>query len=91
MLNYRRGLAVCLGLQHMFYRAIASTTLAAAISLAAFSASAQQPSPKPKYPAEIAAASKRLAEKQEDCRRQAKQQKLSYLKRRRFIRGCMKR
>jgi hypothetical protein len=75
----------------MFHRAIASAIVAAIVSFAAISAFAQSPSAKPKYPAEIAAANKRLAEKQENCRREAKQQKLSYLKRRRFIRGCMKR
>jgi hypothetical protein len=39
---------------------------------------------------EIAAASRLLAEKQEGCRLQAKQQKLSFLKRRSFVRDCMK-
>jgi hypothetical protein len=53
-------------------------------------ASAQTAQAKPKYPGEIAAASKHLAEKNEGCRRQAKRQKLSYLQRRRFIRDCVK-
>jgi len=74
----------------VFLRSIASAIVAALIGFAASPAFAQSPSAKPKYPAEIAAASKRLAEKQESCRRQAKQQRLSYLKRRRFIRECIK-
>jgi hypothetical protein len=40
---------------------------------------------------EIAADSRLLAEKQESCRFQAKQQKLGFLKRRSFMRECMKR
>ena len=48
------------------------------------------PSPKPKYPAEIAAASKVLAERNESCRLQAKEEKVAFLKRRRFIRDCIK-
>jgi hypothetical protein len=50
---------------------------------------AQSPSPKPKYPREIAAVSNLLAEKNEICRRQARKQKLHFLKRRRFIRDCV--
>jgi len=56
----------------------------------AFSAFAQTPAPSPKSPGEIAAASRRLAEKKENCRLQAKAQKLSYLKRRVFARECVK-
>lgn len=44
----------------------------------------------PKSPAEIAAASKALAEKREACRLQAKTQKLSFAKRRQFLRTCVK-
>ena len=40
---------------------------------------------------EIAAASELLAEKAESCRIEAKQQHLHFLKRRSFIRVCMKR
>jgi hypothetical protein len=43
-----------------------------------------------KSPGEIAAASSHLAEKQESCRLQAKQQKLRFFKRRSFIRNCIK-
>lgn len=54
---------------------------------------AQQPAkttPKPKSPAEIAAASRDLAEKNEACRQRAKEEKLTGLKRFRFIRDCRK-
>ena len=47
------------------------------------------PSPKPKSPAEIAAAEV-LAERNERCRRQAKEQKVTFLKRHRFFRNCTK-
>jgi hypothetical protein len=70
--------------------AIASAIIAGLIPLATFPAFAQPASAKPKYPAEIAAASNHLAEKQENCRRQAKQQKLTFLQRRRFVRDCVK-
>jgi hypothetical protein len=43
-----------------------------------------------KSPGEIAAESRNLAEKNEGCRRQAKEAKLTGLKRRRFIRDCAK-
>ena len=54
------------------------------------SAFAQSPTPKPKYPAEIAAASKQLAEKQEACRIHANREHLTFLKRRSFLRACIK-
>ncbi len=69
---------------------IATSIFATFILFGTFSVFAQSPSPKPKYPAEMAAASRLLAEKQENCRLQAKQQKLTFLKRRRFIRECIK-
>ncbi|HEY1473816.1 MAG TPA: hypothetical protein VGF53_07000 [Pseudolabrys sp.] len=74
----------------MLRLAMAPATIAVFISLGIVSALAQTASPKPKYPAEIAAASKRLAQKQEDCRLEAKRQKLGYLKRRSFMRACVK-
>jgi hypothetical protein len=73
----------------MFRVAIASAIIAGFIPLGTFSAIAQSAPAKPKYPAEIAAASKLLAEKQENCRLQAKQRKLTFLKRRRFVRDCV--
>src|SRR5215471_6356849 len=56
----------------------------AAISLAASAANAQ--SVKPKYPGEIAAASDRIAERNEYCRTRA--QHLHLVKRYRFMRDC---
>jgi hypothetical protein len=71
--------------------AIASVAAVTLILFGIFSAFAQSPSPKPQFPGEIAAASRLLAEKEEHCRLEAKQQKLAFLKRRRFIRECMQR
>jgi hypothetical protein len=62
----------------------------AIVSTGALSALAQSSSSKPKSPAEIAAASRLLAGKYESCRQQARAQKLTFLKRRRFVRGCVK-
>jgi len=70
--------------------AVSSAVVVTFISLGTFSAFAQSPSPKPMSPGEIAAVSKLLAEKQENCRLQAKQQKLTFLKRRSFVRKCIK-
>jgi hypothetical protein len=61
----------------------------AAISLGASATNAQ--SVKPKSPGEIAAASERIAERNEDCRRQAREQHLHLVKRYRFIRDCKRR
>jgi hypothetical protein len=43
-----------------------------------------------KSPGEIAVASRHLAEKQESCRLEAKRQKLTFFKRRSFVRSCIK-
>jgi hypothetical protein len=51
-------------------------------------ADAQSAPPKPKSPAEIAVASKLLAEKNESCRQQARAKHLHLLKRRHFMRDC---
>ncbi|MFY9785619.1 MAG: hypothetical protein WCB74_23445 [Pseudolabrys sp.] len=56
-------------------------------------AEAQQsapPSSKPKSSGEIAKASQILTQKNENCRRQAREEKLTGLKRYRFIRDCRK-
>ena len=53
-------------------------------------AMAQQTGPRLDSPGEIAVWSTVLTQKKDYCRRQAKAMKLSYLKRRRFIRHCMK-
>jgi len=58
----------------------------AAISLGASAANAQLV--KPKYPGEIAAASNHIAQRNEDCRRQAREQHLHLVKRYRFMRDC---
>lgn len=58
-------------------------------TLAIHAAAAQ--AAKPKSPAEIAKASEQLAEKRETCRLQALEQKLSFTKRRKYIRDCVKR
>jgi len=60
--------------------------ICAAISLGTSAASAQ--SAKPKSPGEIAAASDRIADRNEDCRRQARELHLHLVKRYRFMRDC---
>jgi len=69
---------------------IYSVAFGALVSTGALSALAQSSSSKPKSPGEIAAASKLLAGKYESCRQEARAQKLTFLKRRRFVRGCVK-
>jgi len=71
-------------------RAIASAFIAALTSLRTVSPYAQSASAKSKYPTEITAVSNHLAAKQESYRRQAKQQELTFLQRRRFVRDCVK-
>jgi len=48
-------------------------------------------SPNPKSSGEIAKASRTLAQTNERCRLQAKEKKLKLVKRRRFIRDCVRR
>jgi hypothetical protein len=72
----------------MFRIVICSAAFAALTSIGTLTALAQPASPKPTSPGAIAAASRLLAEKNESCRQQAKQQGLRFLKRRRFIRDC---
>jgi hypothetical protein len=60
---------------------------AVAISVSVSTASAGATS---KSFGEITAASRLLAEKQESCRIEAKKQKLRFLKRRSFMRMCMR-
>ena len=67
-----------------------SAAFAALISIGTVAALAQMPSAKLKSPGQIAAASKILAEKYESCRLQARAQGLHLLKRRRFIRDCVR-
>jgi len=72
----------------MFRILTCAVAFAALVSIGTLTALAQSPTPKPKSPAAIAAASRLLAEKNESCRQQAKQQGLRLLKRRRFMRDC---
>jgi hypothetical protein len=74
----------------MRHLAIASVVIVISASLGISMVHAQSPSPKPKYPMEIAAASKLLAEKNEVCRLEARKLKLHFRKRRRFMRDCVK-
>jgi hypothetical protein len=69
--------------------ALICALLSIAMALGVGAAAAQAPS-KPKTPAEIAAASRLMAEKNADCLAQAKEQKLGFLKRRAFLRACRK-
>jgi hypothetical protein len=69
---------------------VAATLIVTLGALGAGAAFAQSTPPKPKSPGEIAAASRLLVEKNADCLRQAKEQKLGFLKRRSFMRACMK-
>ena len=63
----------------------------AVISVGVSAANAESLSPaSTKSPGEIAAASRHIAEKQESCRLEARQQKLTFFKRRSFVRKCMK-
>jgi hypothetical protein len=74
----------------MRHVAIASVVIMISASLGISMVRAQSPSPKPKYSGEIAAVSKLLAEKNEVCRLEARKLKLHFLKRRRFVRDCVK-
>ena len=58
--------------------------------LGAFAGSAQSPERKTKSPAEVEQAVNDYNLKIENCRRQAREQKLHFMKRRRFIRDCVK-
>ncbi len=63
----------------------------AVISVGVSAANAESLSPaSKKSPGEIAVASRLLAEKQESCRLEAKRQKLTFFKRRSFVRKCIK-
>lgn len=69
---------------------LTSAVLLTALSLGTFAALAQSTAPKAKSPGEMAEAAAILAEKTAACQRQAKDQKLSFIKRRRFVRACVK-
>lgn len=61
------------------------------LSLGAIPALSQSAPSKPKSPGEIAAADRVAAEKRASCEREARALKLNYLKRRNFLRGCLRR
>ena len=67
-----------------------AAVVVAFILFGAVSVFAQSPSPKPRSPGEIAAVSRLLAQRKESCRLEAKQGKLTFLERRRYVRTCMK-
>jgi hypothetical protein len=73
----------------MRHLAIASVAIVISASLGISMVHAQSPSAKPKYPRDIAAASKLLTEKNEVCRLEARELKLHFFKRRRFMRDCV--
>jgi hypothetical protein len=81
-------IARALDIRPMLRLAMSSAALVTLVALGTSPTLAQ--SPTGKSSGEIAATSKLLAERQEGCRLQAKQQKLSFLKRRSFVRDCMK-
>lgn len=67
---------------------IIALSAVAAVSVGVSAANAESRSTK--SPGEITAASRLLAEKQESCRLDAKRQKLTFFKRRSFVRKCIK-
>ena len=66
-----------------------SAIVATVILLGAFAVSAQSPERKTKSPAEVEQAVNDYNLKIGNCRRQAREQKLHFMKRRRFIRDCV--
>jgi hypothetical protein len=66
-------------------------TLALLTAFVAMPALAQSAPVKPKNPGEIAAADKLAMEKRANCEREARVNKLSYFKRRQFVKGCIRR
>jgi len=64
-----------------------ATVLAAGLSPAL----SQTAPAKPQSPGEMAAVDKYSTEKRSNCEREARAKKLSYLKRRTFVRNCVKR
>ena len=69
-------------------RFLRSATIALVVAVTATSTSFAQ-TPKHKSPGEMAAADRTKAEKTAACRAQAKEQKLSLLRRRAFVKTCV--
>jgi len=66
-------------------------TLALLTAFAAMPALSQTAPVKPKNPGEIAAADKVAMEKRVSCEKEARANKLSFLKRHQFVKGCIRR
>jgi hypothetical protein len=47
--------------------------------------------PKPASPGDMAAEDRYIAKKRANCQREAREQKLSYMKRRGFVKNCLRR
>jgi hypothetical protein len=69
---------------------ISTTALAACLTFGVISAKADPAVETRKSPKEIEVASEILAKKYDDCRHEAKQLKLSFLKRRIYIHDCVR-
>ena len=72
-------------------RLLRISACAVLLSFVSFPVFAQYPAPKPTSPGAMAAIDKDKAEKRAACQREARAQKLSYLKRRQFVRNCTRR
>jgi hypothetical protein len=74
---------------HMFRIIVLSAITVLSVRVSAANAESRSPG-SPRSPGEIAAASRLIAERHESCRLEARQQKLTFFKRRSFFRKCMK-
>ena len=72
-------------------RLLRIVTLALLTAFAAMPALAQTAPVKPKNTGEIAAADKVAMEKRANCEKEARANKLSFLKRHQFVKGCIRR
>ena len=75
----------------MMSRLLRILTLAVLTAFAALPALLQTASAKPHNPGEIAAADRVAMERRANCEKEARAEKLSFLKRRQFVKGCIKR
>ena len=66
-------------------------TLALLTAFAAMPALSQTAPVKPKNPGDIAAVDRVAMEKRANCEREARANKLSFLKRHQFVKGCIRR
>jgi hypothetical protein len=63
--------------------------LVCAFSIVCTMAQAQTATTKPQSPGEMAAHDRAMNEKRADCTRQAKEKKLNFLERRKFVKACV--